>query len=356
MKSKFFLPLFALFTLFAVAGCSDNDSDSDNKTPGISSATPANNATGVARNKALTVTFSAPMDPATITASTVYLKQGATTVPCAITYSGNTVTLTPNESLAPNTKYTLTVTTGVKDKDGVPLAANSVWTFTTSGTTSVLATVNLRTSANFALLAKAAINVTPSSMITGDIGISPAATSYITGLSISDAIGFATSAQVTGKIYGADMASPTPSNLTTAVSDMETAYNDAAGRPTPDFLELNSGNIGGKTLVRGLYKWSGTVTAPSSFELSGGANDIWIFQIAGDLSVSPAVLMTLTGGAKASNIFWQVAGEVTVGSTAHIEGNILSQTGISLGTGASLNGRGLAQTAIILDKNIVVKP
>ena len=152
------------------------------------------------------------------------------------------------------------------------------------------------------------------------------------------------------------MADPTPINLTTAVGDMITAYNDAAGRPSPDFSELGTGNIGGKTLSPGLYKWTSTVTLPSEVTISGGANDVWIFQISGDLLTSSAVNVTLEGGAQAKNIFWQVAGQATFGASAHFEGIILSKTAITFQTSASINGRALAQTAVILDSNAVTKP
>jgi hypothetical protein len=152
------------------------------------------------------------------------------------------------------------------------------------------------------------------------------------------------------------MVTPTSINLTTAVENMITAYNDAAGRPNPDFLELATGNIGGKTLTPGLYKWTTSVTVPSSVTISGGANDIWIFQISGDLLASSAINVNLIGGAQAKNIFWQVAGQVTIGTTAHFEGIILSWTGITFQTGASFKGRALAQTAVVLDGNAVILP
>jgi hypothetical protein len=136
---------------------------------------------------------------------------------------------------------------------------------------------------------------------------------------------------------------------------MITAYNDAAGRPTPDFVELGSGNIGGMTLTSGLYKWTSTVTIPTDVTLTGGADDVWIFQIAGDLTQSSAINVVLSGGAQAKNVFWQVSGEATFGANSHFEGNILSMTGISFLTGASINGRALAQTAVILDANAVTK-
>lgn len=129
------------------------------------------------------------------------------------------------------------------------------------------ALVNLGTAEDFVLLAKTAISTVPASDITGDVGVSPAATSFITGFNLTQATGYATSPQVTGKVYAADMASPTPAKLTTAVSDMETAFIDAAGRVIPDFTELHVGNLGGKTLIPGLYKWGNTVIAPTSFEI-----------------------------------------------------------------------------------------
>jgi len=152
------------------------------------------------------------------------------------------------------------------------------------------------------------------------------------------------------------MVAPTPINLTTAVNNMITAYNDAAGRSTPDFSELGTGNIGGKTLTPGLYKWTNTVTMPTDVTISGGANDVWIFQIAGNLTMATAVKITLTGGAQAKNIFWQVAGQVSLGTTSHFEGVILSKTGITFLAGASMNGRALAQTSVVLDKNTITKP
>ena len=324
--------------------------------PVINLTDPINNATGVAVNKVVALTFSEAMDPLTINATTFTLKQGATAVPGVVAYSGITATFTPANVLAAGTVYTATITTGAKDLAGNALAANTVLSFTTITATSNLAVVDLGAAGNYVILAKTAINNGPTSAITGDLGLSPAATSFITGFSLTALTGYATSPQVTGNLYAADMASPTGTNLTTAVENMITAYNDAAGRPSPDFTELATGNIGGKTLTAGLYKWTNTVTMPTSITISGSANDVWIFQIAGDLTVSSAVNVTLTGGAQAKNIFWQVAGQVTFGTTSHFEGIILSKTGITLQTGASINGRALAQTAVILDGNTVVKP
>jgi len=328
----------------------------DNDSPMVTSTDPLNNATGVAHNKVVALTFSEAMDPLTINTSTFTLKQGTTAVSGTVAYSGTTATFTPSNVLAPSITYTATITTGAKDLAGNALAANTVWSFTTAGATSGLAVVDLGAAGNYVILAKSAITNIPTSAVTGDLGLSPAATSFVTGFALTNATGYATSPQVTGNIYAADMADPTPINLTTAVNNMITAYNDAAGRLFPDFSELGTGNIGGKTLAPGLYKWTSTVTLPSDVTISGGASDVWIFQISGDLTVSSAVNVTLSGGALAKNIFWQVAGQATLGTTSHFEGIILSMTGINFQTGASMNGRALAQTAVVLDGNAVTKP
>ena len=242
----------------------------------------------------------------------------------------------------------------------VTAADNSTATYTVTVTLVAAkgpASVNLGAAGNYVILAKSGVSTVPASVITGDVGLSPAATSFLTGFSLT-MVGTtsATSPQVTGFLYGADMTTPASSNLTTAVTNMGTAYTDAAGRPTPDFLNLGAGEIGGQTLIPGLYKWTTGVTLSSNVTISGGPNDIWIFQIPGNLLLSPARKIFLSGGAQARNIFWQVAGAVTIGANTHFEGIILGQTSITLGNLASINGRLMAQSAINLDANTVTVP
>ena len=219
------------------------------------------------------------------------------------------------------------------------------------------AAVNLGSAGSFAILAKSGVSTVPSSAITGDVGLSPAAATFATGFSlIADASNtFSTSPQVTGKIYASDYTPPTPTRLTTAVSDMELAFTAAAGRPA-SVTELGAGNIGGMTLSAGVYKWGTGLLIPTNVTLRGGANEVFIFQVAQDLTVSNGVKVVLAGGALPKNIFWQVAGRVELGTTSHFEGVVLSQTAINLGTGASINGRLLAQTAVSLDSNVVTQP
>ena len=219
---------------------------------------------------------------------------------------------------------------------------------------------NLAAAGGYALLAKTAISNVTGSSIDGNVGLSPAAATYITGFGMTaDSPNVSSTAPAVvspAKIYAASYKSPTPTNLTSAVLEMEGAYTDAAGRTPPDFLDLSSGNLGGLTLAPGLYTWGSSVTIPTDVTISGGPDDVWIFQISNDLDLSKGVDVLLGGGADAKNIFWQVAGQVTIHSSAHFEGIILSKTAVTLQTKATFHGRIYAQTMIALDNNAITVP
>ena len=354
-----FTILLASVALVA-AGCNDRGLiiTPPSGTPTVLSTSPAASATGAPRNVSVTATFSEAMTASTINGTTFTLRQGLTAVPGTVTYAGNTATLVPTATLASNTTYTATVSTAAQDLAGNPLAAAKTWSFTTVATSATgPAAVNLGTAGNFAILAKSGISTTGSTSIVGDIGLSPAAAAGITGFALSSPpTTSTTSALVTGLVYASDYDPPTPANLTTAVSNMQTAYTDAAGRTLPDFTELGAGNIGGLTLAPGLYKWGTGVSIPTSVTLTGGASAVWIFQIAQDLTVANGAVVTLSGGAVARNVFWQVAGQATLGTTSDFKGIIMSQTLISFNTGSTILGRALAQTAVTLDGTAVTNP
>lgn len=220
------------------------------------------------------------------------------------------------------------------------------------------APINLSSAGNFVVLTKTGISTTGVTSVVGDIGASPVTSTAITGftLTLPAASSYSTSPQVSGKVYAPDYATPTPAILTVAIADMQTAYTDGAGRTNPTATELGAGNIGGLTIAPGLYKWGTGVTIPTDVTLNGSANDVWIFQIAQTLTVSSSARVILSGGAQASNIFWIVGGQTTLGTGAVFSGNILGQTAIVLNTGATLNGRAFAQTAVTLDSNSVTIP
>jgi hypothetical protein len=219
------------------------------------------------------------------------------------------------------------------------------------------AAVNLGAASTYVILAKSAITNTGASAITGDLGLSPAAASFVTGFSlVADASNiFSTSSLVTGKVFAADYAPPTPTNMTTATSDVLTAYTDAAGRAADD-TNLGAGDISGMTLTAKTYKFTTGVIVGSNLTLSGGANDRWIFQVASDLFVASGVQIILSGGAQAKNVVWQVGGAANIASTAQFKGILLSATAITLNTGATLTGRLFAQTGVTLGANTITAP
>lgn len=354
---------FLLMLSFTACGGSGSSGGSSNKSaappPTVMSNAPLSGAVGTPINGSVSATFSETMSSSSLTPLTFTLTAGSPAVPVkgTVIYSNSKAVFWPSAHLANNTLFTATITTGAKSATGVALAANHAWTFTSGSVAAAGVPVDLGTAGDYAILAKSGISTVPTSAITGNIAVSPAAATYITGFAlIADATNvFSTSTQVTGKVYAADYASPTPANLTTAVGDMETAFTDAAGR-APDVTELGAGNIGGLTLAPGVYKWSSGLLIPTSVTLNGRATDVWIFEIAQDLTMSSATSIVLAGGALPKNIFWQVSGKVDIGTTAHFEGVVLTQTAVTLQTGASVNGRLLAQTAVSIDASTIVQP
>jgi len=333
-----------------------------NVPPTVILTDPLNLATGVALNKTVTADFSTAMDPLTITGTSFTLKQGAASVAGSVSYLGTTASFDPTSDLLAGLVYTATITTDAKNVSGIPLVSDYVWTFTTLAAAPLgPGIVNLGTAGDFVAIGKSGISTTGVSSITGDIGVSPAAATAITGFAlIMDATNqFSTSLYVNapGKVYAADYAPPTPVKMTTAISDMETALTAAMGMTTGVINELGAGDISGMTLVAGLYKWTtGLSISNVGVTLTGGPNDTWVFQISQDLTVANGAIITLAGGAQAKNIFWITNTQAILGTTVDFSGNILAQTLISLNTGAKVTGRLLSQTAVTLNAATVIKP
>ncbi len=205
-----------------------------------------------------------------------------------------------------------------------------------------LAPVVLGGAAPFAVLAGSTVTSTGATQVTGDLGVSP-------GTVVS---GFGPGI-ITGTTHAGDPAAAT------AIADLTTAYNDAAGR-TLCRITVAAPNLGGQTLTPGLY-WSGSSLEVTSGTLTldalGDANAVFIFQSASTLTTTSGLGIVLAGGASAANIYWQVGSSATIGTTSAFFGTIMADQAVTLETGASLNGRALARiAAVTLDANTIVRP
>lgn len=345
-----------LCTLVACAFSVEPGGSGELTTPTVLSSEPADGAVGVALGGTIRATFSEAMDPATLTTATFTLTDAAL-VPIGgtVLYADSTVVFRPAVDLQRGVTYTATISTGANSDSGVALAAEFVWNFTGDRVVGPGGEpVNLRTAGNYAILAAASISGTGAT-VTGNLGISPAAASYITGFSLiaDPSTQFSTSAQVIGRVYAADYGAPTPMILGTAVNDLLLAYAEAAAR-APTMNELGNGVIGGLTIPPGVYRWTTGVTIPLDVTLAGTATDVWIFQIAGTLDMSASRSVVMTGGALARNVFWQTSGAVTLGAMAHLEGVVLGATAFTSGAGTTIRGRVLSQTDVTITGSSIV--
>jgi len=281
-------------------------------------------------------TFSEPMDPLTITTLTFSLNQGTIPVPGTVIYNPQSFTASfiPTNNLAPNTTYTATITAGVRNIAGTPLASSTVWSFTTSPLVGQVP-VNLGTAANFAILAGSTITNTGNTVIDGDIGLSP---------------GTAVTGFPPGVLNGAfHLADPIAA---TAKLDLTAAFNDAAGRV--GVLTVPT-ELGGTTLLPGVYNSAaGTfgITGTLTLDAQGNPDAVFIFQAASTLITASSSSVALINGAQARNVFWLVGSSATLGTFSIFKGNILAQASITVTTGAAIEGRALTQTAAVtLDSN-----
>jgi hypothetical protein len=357
-KSKVSQPWFrglgmALLLVVFMAGCGDPDKNCCSGNPGdpltkptVILVTPPNGSTLICPSTAIvTATFSKAMNPATINSSTFTLTSSGGSVAGAVTYvaATNVATFTPSVSLAPSTSFTATITTGAADTFGIVMAANFVWTFTTSAPCPPPPpALALGTACGFGILGATPVvsSIGPTN-VTGDVGIFPAAS--VTGFPPGT---------LTGVLHLGDAVAQT------AQGDLTIAYNNAAGAAGGAVLPADAGGL---TLAPGVYK---STSAQPSLGITGNltlsGNGVYIFQIVSTLTTAAgpgASQVILAGGAVPHDVFWQIGSSATIGSSSIFQGTIMAQASITLGTGATLNGRALARTgAVTLNSNPVNVP
>jgi hypothetical protein len=324
--------------------------------PAVVSTDPLDNAIATPLNKSISATFSIAIDPKTINDKTFTIKNGATQLAGVVTYAGTTATFNPSTDLLPGTTYTATIS-GVKNMQGIALANDYVWNFSTSSSL-VGNTVNLGSAERFGILAGVGVsnNAGFSEIRNMDVGISPGVRSSVTG--------FPPAIIVEGAIYASDDIAPPgiSAMLIKAKQDLTNAYLFAEGASTPAPATV-SGDQGGKTLAPGIYKSTSTLLIQSgdlTLDAQGDANAVWIFQVASDFTTVGGAggNVILSGGAQAKNIFWQVGRSATIGNYTIFKGNILALTSITMNSHATVQGRMLVRNGAIVmtHTNIISKP
>jgi hypothetical protein len=307
----------------------------DASPPDVFAINVAAGATNVPLNQKITVTFDEQMDSLTINSSTVFIVGVAGTVTYDVMSLSATFTSTTN--LAPNTKYTIMVTTGVQDMGGVPLAAPYSQTFTTGTSNTGGQIVALCPFiGGFSVLAGSSVTNTGSTTVNGDVGISPgtAVTGFPPGLA-------------SGTIHIAD------STAAQAQAALTAGYIDAAERSGGTSV---SGDLVGRTLTAGVYTSSSSlaVSGDVTLDAQGDPSAVFIFQISSTLTTGSASHVILANSAKACNVFWQVGSSATLGTFSEFKGNILALTSITIATGVNLEGRALARNgSVTLDSDVI---
>lgn len=356
--------------------------------PTVTLVNPLDAATGVATNTAVKATFSEAMDPLTVTAANFTLSSvlgGQVAGTVSINPLNTLATFTPTANLAVNTTYTATVTTGVTDLAGNPLAVIKAWTFTTAAAATVEPLVVLNMAAPFGTFGGSAgmTNMGTLTIVNGDIGTIATGSSMITGFHDASNIYTETLSNignVTGNIYtctnsttGTNAAGPSAPDCALATQarlDAQTAYLALAAMPVVGASPAPGANLAGITLLPGTYKAPG-----GSFLIEGGdltldaqgdANATWVFQMASTLTVggpgaaAPQSII-LAGGALPKNVFWQVGSAATINAAGGgtMVGTLIAQDGVTFSTAGqvalvTLNGRALSLGASVTMVNTVI--
>jgi len=330
-------------TCIAIAGCKSSThsvTGVDVGAPTVVATNPIDGSVGVA---VITAAFSKSMNASTINATTFTVTTASgTPVAGTVTFdnAANVATFVPTTALALNTAYRATVTTGVQDASGNAMAAAKTWTFTTASAAAIQTAPNLGASATYAVLAHTSITSAGSSQVTGDMGLTPG----------NSVIGFPPGT-LTGALHVGDAVAATAANAAAS------AYTEVVGRASAP-VTLSS-NVSGLTLPPGLYRTTSAMALTQgnlALDAQGNPNAVFVFQTT-SLAISSGRSVVLMNGARAANVFWQVAGSANVGSSANVTGTILADQTIALASGANLQGRAISRSgSVSLVSSTVVVP
>jgi hypothetical protein len=346
--------------------------------PTVAVTDPLNNAINVALNQTVTADFSTIMDASTINATTFTLKQGTTTIPGTVSYSGTTASFNPTNSLVIGKVYTATITNGAKNVVGTALATDHVWEFTTILAPPAAIIIDLGTASVMGAFGGNAgiTNQGLNTVINNGSIATTAASTLITGF--HDGVGIYTETplnvgNVTGDIFAAP---PAPGNATSfaiaqqALLDANAAYLSISPASKPGGSDPNAGELGGLTLAPGVYKSaSGTFKISNgdlTLDAKGDPNATWIFQTAAGLTVgiagpTGAKSVILINGGLANNVFWYVGSAATINGAGGgtMVGTIIANSGVSFSTPGNatqtvLNGRAISLISSVTMVNTTI--
>lgn len=408
--------LFAGFTAGAFAQDSNKIVDPEAKTPVIISTTPTGGEMNIDPGSVIEITFSSDMSESSINGSTLVLyatradtvvdessklmlneqirdsskpdseaswEYSTNSVSGTISYSDKIATFTPNSDLEEGTLYTFTVTEGVKNSENIALESDHEWSFTTSGTSeqsysdkqndkqgmhkneysekaadttlnSNKNRIELGKAGQFVILAQTNINNKSESKITGHIGEGSVEDGKKKEKYNSDS----ERQGVTGQalVLESNQSDTTSPDVSEAIEDMLTAYNNASMQNGDDVTVHETGGFHSNDLTPGVHEWTDSLHIASNVNFSGGEDDVWLIKIGNNLTIDEDIVFSLNDGAQSDNIFWYVDGEVTIGKNAQFEGIVLSMNEIMLEDGATLNGRLFSKASITLNENTVTEP
>lgn len=368
-------PVIATLSLGVIfLGCNEDTPDGPDVTdaPEVVSTTPEDNAEDVEVNAEISATFSEDMSEASIHDSSFYLMENGMPVSGTVTLSGRTATLTPNFDLNSDTEYIATVTTEVESAGNVQMDDDYEWSFTTGASVdttdttdaSVQDTLNFGSTGRFAVLSRNGIVHTGDSEINGDIGISPGASTDISGFDLTvDSTGdFSTATGVNGNIYASDYSGGTPDMLVQAEEDIITAYDNSMDTTRGTANELN-GDLNGQTLTPGLYEGEALELSENgvlTLDAEGNSDAVFLFRSTSTLATGSGSEVMLTGDAQPQNVYWVAETDVSLGENSINSGTYISGGDIDMLSGSDLNGRLMLQgengNAVNLNGNTITVP
>lgn len=198
---------------------------------------------------------------------------------------------------------------------------------------------SLGTAQNFAVLGSTTVTNTGPSVITGDLGLSP-------GTAVT---GFPPGIVAGGSTYAAD------AQALQAKTDATTAYGDLAGQVCNTSYSVTT-DLGGKTLVPGVYCFASSAAITGTLTLNGEGNpdSVFIFRVGSTLITASDASVALINGAQRCDVFWHVGSSATLGTGTNFIGTVIAHASITFDTNAAATGRALALTgAVTLDANTV---